>query len=435
MPLNRSIARSMAPVSLLLFALFLPFLAACDQAPVPSESLEATLDDTPEEHAKKHLDASYVCPMHPQIVRDEPGSCPICGMDLVRQERSTDDAAMPGVAIDARTQQNMNVRTVEVVRDTLWKYIETVGYVGYDEDRVTHVHPRATGWVEKLQVASVGDRVQKGEVLLEVYSPELVQAQEELLIALRSDASRLTGDRRGSLIQSARERLRLLGVPEAVVERAIRSGEVQRTVPLVAPRAGVVTAIGLRDGMYITPADELYTIADLSRVWVQVDVFEHQLDWVAAGHPAEIRVAALPGRVWEGEVDYVYPTLEPRTRTLRARLRFDNPEGVLKPNMFADVVIYGGPRRDVVAIPREAVIATADGARVIRVEPDGSFRPVEVVTGMQSGERMEVLAGLEPGERIVASGQFLIDSESNLQASFRRMSDPAGASSDPHASH
>lgn len=434
MPLYRLPARTMAPVSLLLFALFLLFLTGCDQGPAPSESLEAVLDDTPEEHAIKHLDATYVCPMHPQIVRDAPGNCPICGMDLVRQERSADDAAMPGVAIDARTRQNMNVRTVEVVRDTLWKYIETVGYVDYDEDRVTHVHPRATGWVERLQVGSVGDRVKRGEVLLEVYSPELVQAQEELLITLRSDASRLTGERRGSLIQSARERLRLLGVPEAVVERAIRSGEVQRTVPLVAPRAGVVTAIGLRDGMYITPADELYTIADLSRVWVQVDVFEHQLDWVAAGQPAEIRVAALPGRVWEGEVDYVYPTLEPRTRTLRARLRFDNPEGVLKPNMFADVVIYGGPKRDVVVIPREAVIATADGARVIRVEDDGSFRPVEVVTGMQSGERMEVLAGLEPGERIVASGQFLIDSESNLQASFRRMSAPE-ASADPHAGH
>jgi len=435
MPFDTVVARAARPALLLLLGVFVAALAGCDRAPVPSESLEATLDDTPEAHVTKHLDPTYVCPMHPQIVRDEPGNCPICGMALVRQEPTAGDGPMPSVTVDARTMQNMGLRTAEVERDTLWKYIETVGYVDYDENRVTHVHPRATGWVERLHVTAVGDRVKKGEVLLELYSPELVQAQEELLIALRSDSSRLTGQRRDSLVNSARERLRLVGVPESVVERVIRTGEVLRTVPLVAPRTGVVTAIGLRDGMYITPANELYTIADLSSVWVQVDVFEHQLDWVAAGRPADIRVAALPGREWEGEVEYIYPTLEPRTRTLRARLRFDNPEGVLKPNMFADVVIYGGPRRDVVVIPREAVIPTADGARVVKVLEDGSFQPVEVSIGMLSGERVEVLEGLEPGERIVASGQFLIDSESNLQASFRRMSAPADTPANPHANH
>jgi Cu(I)/Ag(I) efflux system membrane fusion protein len=153
-----------------------------------------------------------------------------------------------------------------------------------------------------------------------------------------------------------------------------------------------------------------------------VDVFEHQLDWVSAGRTAEIEVAALPGRTWEGEVEYVYPTLDPRTRTLRVRLQFDNPQGVLKPNMLADVTIYGGPRRDVVAIPREAVIPAAEGARVVRRTEDGRYQPVPVVLGMQAGEQVEILSGLEEGDVVVLSGQFMIDSESNLQASFRRLS-------------
>lgn len=426
-----ALVRSLLPVFAVLSLLA---LAGCDDETMPSESLAEVMDDTPEEHALKHFDKTYVCPMHPQIVRDEPGTCPICGMDLVLQERKgDDDSAMPAVQIDARTVQNMGVRTAEVTRDTLWKYIETVGYVDYDENGVTHVHPRATGWVEKLHVRAIGDRVTKGQVLLELYSPEMVQAQEEMLITLRADQSRLTGTSRESLIASGRARLRLLGVPEASIQRLIRTGEVQRTVPMVAAQDGVVTAIGLSEGMYVTPANELYTIADLSSVWVQVDVFEHQLDWVSMGRSAKIAVAALPGREWSGTVDYIYPTLDPRTRTLRVRLRFDNAEGVLKPNMFADVVIYGGPKRDVIAIPREAVIPTAGAARVVKVTEDSTFQPVEVALGMQSGDRVEVLSGLEPGERIVVSGQFLIDSESNLQASFRRMG-PAAAQ-DPHANH
>ena len=426
-----ALVRSLLPVFAVLSLLA---LAGCDDETMPSESLAEVMDDTPEEHALKHFDKTYVCPMHPQIVRDEPGTCPICGMDLVLQERKgDDDSAMPAVQIDARTVQNMGVRTAEVTRDTLWKYIETVGYVDYDENGVTHVHPRATGWVEKLHVRAIGDRVTKGQVLLELYSPEMVQAQEEMLITLRADQSRLTGTSRESLIASGRARLRLLGVPEASIQRLIRTGEVQRTVPMVAAQDGVVTAIGLSEGMYVTPANELYTIADLSSVWVQVDVFEHQLDWVSMGRSAKIAVAALPGREWSGTVDYIYPTLDPRTRTLRVRLRFDNAEGVLKPNIFADVVIYGGPKRDVIAIPREAVIPTAGAARVVKVTEDSTFQPVEVALGMQSGDRVEVLSGLEPGERIVVSGQFLIDSESNLQASFRRMG-PAAAQ-DPHANH
>lgn len=403
-------------------------LLGCERQ--PTETLAQALDDTALEHAVKHADPTYICPMHPQIVRNEPGNCPICGMDLVLQEPAAGDGPMPAVSLDAAAVRHMAVRTAPVQRDTLWKYIETVGYVGYDEDAVVHVHPRASGWVERLYVRAVGEPVKKGQALLELYAPEIVQAQEEALIALRTSRDRLAGKGRDSLVASARERLRLLEVPESVIENLLRGGQVRRTVPILAQRDGIVTELGLREGMYVTPALELFTIADLSSVWVQVEVFEHQLDWVRPGRPAEIRVAALPGRVWEGEVDYVYPTLDPKTRTLRVRLRFANPEGLLKPNMLAEAVIYGGPKRGVLAIPREAVIPAADGARVVRVDPDGSYQPVRVELGMQSRERVEVLSGLNEGERVVVSGQFLIDSESNLQASLRRMSAPGGAGHD-----
>jgi Cu(I)/Ag(I) efflux system membrane fusion protein len=193
-------------------------------------------------------------------------------------------------------------------------------------------------------------------------------------------------------------------------------------VPVLAPRDGFVTQINIREGMYVTPELETYTITDLSSIWVRVDVFEHQLDWVDPGKPAEVRVEAIPGRSWEGKVDYVYPELSESTRTLNVRLRFDNPDGLLKPNMFADVVIYGGPQRDALVVPREALIRGSEDTRVIRRKSDGSFEPAVVVTGIRSGEKVEILSGLEEGDQIVTSGQFLIDSESNLKSSLMRMS-------------
>jgi Cu(I)/Ag(I) efflux system membrane fusion protein len=407
--------RGTALWSMLVFALLIA--TGCEGEPARVSGSAAT--ETALEHAMKHADPTYVCPMHPQIVRGEPGSCPLCGMDLVVQEVSDDGADFPAVTVAAHTAHNLGLRTGVVERDTLWKYIETVGYVGYDEERLAHVHPRASGWIEKVHVRAEGERVRRGEPLFALYSPDIVAAQEELLIALRAVGQ---GAARDSLAESGRQRLRLLSVPEGVIETLVRSGEVTRTVPVVAPRDGVVTAIGFRDGMYVVPADELYTIADLSSVWVQVDVFEHQLEWVQPGRPAEMRVAALPGGVWEGEVDYVYPVLDAETRTLRVRLRFPNEAGRLKPNMLADVAIYGGPRRDALTIPREAVIPAAEGARVVRRTEDGRYQPVPVVLGMQAGEQVEILSGLEEGDVVVLSGQFMIDSESNLQASFRRLS-------------
>ena len=359
--------------------------------------------------------------MHPRIVRDEPGSCPICGMDLVAKKIDAGADERPTVTVRGEIIQSMGVRTARVERATLWRFVQTVGRVSYDETVLSHVHPRAEGWMEQLAVRAEGDPVEAGQTLGEFYSPEILAAQVDYLVALG-----YTGSAARQRVEKARNRLRLLGVPEQTIGHIEETRETHNTVPLTAPHGGILTRLGAREGMYVTPSSEIFTIADLSRVWVLVDVFEHQVDWIEPGLMARITLPAYPGRVWEGEVDYLYPELDPRSRTLRVRLVFANPEGVLKPNMFAEVEIYGGPKKDVLAVPREALIVTGERDTVVRALGDGRFQPVDVVTGMRRGDQVEILDGLKEGDEVVVSGQFLIDSESNLQASFLRMTDEAG---------
>jgi len=410
---NSKLARC-APMLLLPVVALL--LAACDPREKPTESFAEAADDSPLEHAAKHLDRKYVCPMHPQIVRDQPDSCPLCGMDLVVRMVDPGQGKRPEVQVDSAIAQSMGIRTAPVERDTLWKYIRTVGRVSYDETRLAHVHPRAEGWIEKLALRAEGDPVERGQLLGEIYSPDILSAQVDFLIALDQGS-----DRSASRVEKARNRLRLLGVPEGTISRIQQRRKTQNLTPLLAPTGGVVTQLGAREGMYVKPETEVFTLADLSRIWVLVDVFEHQIDWLAVGRPAEISVPAYPGRSWEGSVEYIYPELDPIARTLRVRLAFDNPEGLLKHNMFADVIIYGGPKRGVAVIPREALIETGERISVVKVNAEERFQPVDVVVGMRAGDRVEILSGIEVGDRVVTSGQFLIDSESSLQASFSRL--------------
>jgi Cu(I)/Ag(I) efflux system membrane fusion protein len=411
--------------------LFIPLLitiallAGCGQGtPEPSETLAEARDDSALEHAEKHLDPKYICPMHPQIVRDEPGSCPICGMDLVAKMIDAQAGRHPAVEISNAVINSLGVRTVTAANETLWRYIETVGRVEYDETRLTHVHPRAAGWMEQLNLRAEGDPVEKGQILGRLYSPEILSAQVDFLIALDQSSG-------AARVEKARNRLRLLGVTEGTISAIQKSRESLNTVPVVANAGGVVTKLGARQGMYVKPDMEIATIADLSRIWVLVDVYEHQIDWLAEDLSAEIRVPAYPGRAWEGRVEYIYPELDPKSRTLRVRLAFDNPDGLLKANMFADVVIYGGPKRDTLAVPAEAVIETGRRSSVVLALGEGRFQPVDVVTGMASNGMVEILSGLKAGDEVVVSGQFLIDSESSLQASFLRMGESAGAGDQP----
>jgi Cu(I)/Ag(I) efflux system membrane fusion protein len=394
-----------------------------DEARAESELLADAAGESAMEHALKHLDPKYVCPMHPQIVRDEPGSCPICGMDLVKKMMDPMVGKYPEVALRPAAMQNLGMRIGTVERGTLWKYIRTVGRVEFDETRLAHIHPRADGWIEDLQLRAEGERVTKGQDLAEIYAPAMLSAQVDFLQALEPQprgVSQVKADK-------ARNLLRLLDIPEDVIREIEKQREPRNRLPIRAPIEGIVTGLKARQGMYVTPETEMFTIADLSRVWVMVDVFEAQIDWLAPGLTAEIRVPARPGKVWEGRVDYLYPELDPETRTLRVRLVFDNPDLALKPNMFADVIIYGGPKRDVLKIPAEAMIVTGERATVVKVIEEGRFQPVDVVAGMERAGEVEILSGLEEGDRIVLSGQFLIDSESSLQASFMRF--PAGDAS------
>jgi Cu(I)/Ag(I) efflux system membrane fusion protein len=398
--------------NILLTILLLPLiLAACGDKQETPTITSAAEQETAIEHAQKHLDPKYTCPMHPQIIQDEPGSCPICGMDLVPMEVEAESGAV--VKISPAVEHNLGVRTVKVIEDKLWRRIDTVGYVDFDENHISHIHLRTNGWIEKLYVKSEGERVTKGQLLFEVYSPELVNAQEEYLQALNSGNKRL--------ITASRERLIALGIPDSHIKDINKTRKVSQYVKVYALQDGIVANLSVRDGMYVTPPVEVMSLAELSSVWLLAEVFESQADWVKVGQPADVRLSYLPGRVWEGEVEYIYPSLNQKTRTLKARLHFENEDEALKPNMFADVTIYGGAKKDVIVVPREAVIRTGREERVILALGDGKYQPRKVVVGIESGDWLEIISGLEPGEEVVTSGQFLIDSEASIKASLNRM--------------
>ncbi len=371
----------------------------------------ASLISTPAIAAEEEEILYWVAPMDPNYRRDEPGKSPM-GMDLVPVYA---DAGNEGdiVKINPAMVQNLGVRTAKAERGKLWRLIEAVGYVAFDERRLSHVHLRTDGWIEKLNVKSNGESVKKGDVLFELYSRELVNAQEEYVQALRGSNDYLK--------RASRERLEALGMSSQQIREVARKRRAFQRVRILAGQDGVVHNLNVREGMFVKPNMEVMTLADLSSVWLLVDVFERQSDWVAAGQPAEVRLAYLPGQVWEGDVQFVYPTIDAKTRTLQARLQFDNPDNTLKPNMYADVRIYAGPKRDVLSIPREALIKAVDSQRVVIALGEGRFRAVPVVAGMESGERVEILEGLNDGDEVVTSAQFLIDSEASLRASFSRM--------------
>ncbi len=363
----------------------------------------------------------WVAPMDPNYRRDQPGKSPM-GMDLVPVY--ADDAVEERnvVRIDPVVVQNLGVRTARVERGNLWRLIETVGYVAFDERKLSHVHLRTSGWIEKLYFKSDGEQVNKGDALFELYSRELVNAQEEYVQAL--------GGSNEYLQRASRERLDALGMSEEQIREVTKSRRAAQRVRVLARQDGIVHGLNAREGMYVEPTMEIMTLADLSSIWLLVDVFERQADWVAVGQTAEVRLAYLPGRVWTGEVEFVYPTIDPKTRTLRARLRFDNTDEMLKPDMYADVRVYADPKPDVLSIPREALIRTGHSERVVVALGDGRFKAPEVVSGMESGDWVEIVSGLAEGDQVVVSGQFLIDSEASLRASFGRM----GTEAPPDAS-
>lgn len=358
----------------------------------------------------------WVAPMDPNYQRDKPGKSPM-GMDLVPVY--ADDNAQGGtVSIKPEVVQNLGVRTVKAERTRLWRGIDTVGYVDYDESRVSHIHLRTEGWIENLAVKSEGERVKKDERLFDLYSPELVNAQKEFVTALSS------GNK--SLIRASKPRLAALGVSDSQIKQIEKTRQTRHHISIFAPQDGVVSSLMVREGMFVKPSMNVMSLGDLSSVWLLAEVFEKQAQWVRVGQDAEVRLSFVPGHVWQGKVEYIYPSLDPKTRTLKVRLRFENPDEGLKPNMYANVRIYGGPKENIIVIPLEGLIRTGREERVIIDLGEGRFEAREVVSGIESGDYVEIIQGVDEGERVVTSGQFLIDSEASMRAGIKRMHKPAG---------
>lgn len=356
----------------------------------------------------------WVAPMDPNYRRDEPGKSPM-GMDLVPVYADELDGR-PGVTtIDPTVVSNLGVRSELARVSPLVRRINTVGYVSYDEDTVEHVHTRVDGWIEVLAKKATGDRVEKGELLFEIYSPTLVNAQEEYLAALRSGNS--------VLASASEERLAALGFSTSDIGRLGREKQVSRRVPVYAEIDGVIAHLGVREGIFVTPAIEIMSVARFDRVWVVAEVLERQATWVAPGQAANVELESLPGTALQGVVDYIYPELDSVTRTLKVRLRFDNPSENLRPNMFARVSIEGRSTGDIVNVPKQAVIRSGTGNRVVVDLGEGRFESRSVIVGIESGDRVAIRRGLSADERVVTSAQFLIDSESNVTSAIGRMDD------------
>jgi len=381
----------------------------------------------------------YHCPMHPEIVRDAPGDCPICGMKLVPIEEEAHKAAVAGattpsgepggqstVTIDAAKRQLLGLKTVKVTRAPFETSIRTTGRIAADERRVHHVHTRYEGFVEHVTADFTGKFVTTGEVLAFIYSPDLYATQQEYLLALK--ASRALGSSavpsvaQGSreLLDAARQRLLLWEIKPADIAEIETRGEPIRAMPVYAPISGYVTGRTAYHGMKVMPADTLFDILDLSAVWVLADVYEYELPRLSLGEKATMTLSYWPGRSWEGTVTYIYPAVDEKTRTVKVRAEFGNPKGELKPEMFADVTIHARPRT-VLQVPDDAILESGTRNIVFVSEGEGRLVPREVSVGDHGAGVVEIRAGLKEGDVVVLGANFLVDSESRLKAAISAM--------------
>jgi len=375
----------------------------------------------------------YHCPMHPTVVSDRPGTCPICGMTLVANTES--DAGASGVPVGGRVpvtisetgRRLIGARTETVVKSPFQRTIRTVGKVAYDDTRMYHVHTKIQGWIEHVFAGAAGDVVQRGDPLLEIYSPELLASQQEYLVALdhraRSVTSSIPGVREDAerLVDSARRRLVLQDMTEGQIEDLVRTRQAQRTVLLYSPLTGTITARNVSHGERIESETSLLDIADLSAVWLQASIYETDLPFVRVGQPATITLSYLPGRTYRGRVTLISPLVDEPTRTIAARIALDNRDLALKPGMFADVALTAdlGSR---LTVSKDAVLRTGERDLVFVNGSADLFEPREVKLGASLADRYEVIAGLSPGERVLTAASFFVDSESRLKSALQAAS-------------
>ena len=427
--------------------------------------------DAPSAVAHEQTDL-YQCPMHPNYTSDKPGDCPICGMKLVKVEQQDggrkvafyrspmnpfqtspvprkdemgmdfvpvyeDDApgagdvsGLAGVKIDAQRQQLIGLRTAEVTRGPISGDWPTVGRVAVDETRVRKVNVKVDGFVEKLFADYTGKVIHKGQPLLSLYSPDLLSAQQDYALALRTRRE-LGGGVGDDLVAAARRRLELWDISPFQIEALERTQIPRRTLTLVSPIEGVITAKNVVQGSRLAAGDTPFEITDLSQVWVLADAHETDLPRVRLATPVTLTLAAIPNRVFKGRVSFIEPVLDAKTRTARVRLAFANPRGELRPEMFGEVLFHSRPRQSL-RVPSDAIIDSGERKVVFVAAGDGRFEPRAIKTGDSSGELVEVLSGLDEGERVVVRASFLVDSESRLKAALAA---PASKSASLRAEH
>lgn len=443
-------------------------LSACEPAKSGTD-IESAREDS------DHLEL-YTCGMHPEVILEGPGQCPICnmnltplntgehteepnsaasgereilywqapmdpseiydepgkskmGMDLV-PVYADDMSSGSSISIDPVTVQNMGVRTAIVKQEPFSREIRTVGKVDYNEEKITIVSSKIAGWIEKLHVDYTGKPVCKGQALFELYSPDLVTTQQEYLLALKNKEllgnSGISSIREGaeSLLNSTLRRLTYWDVPPDAIKRLEEEGIVRKTLTINSPANGIVVHKNAVEGVHIGAGTSLYKIADLSTIWVFASIYDTDLPWVEVGQAAEMELSYAPGKILKGLVAYIYPYLNEKSRDIRVRLEFPNPDMQLKPGMYANVRIKTDEIPDAIVVPSEAVIRTGERNLVFIADGSGKFTPRKVRLGSEGNEDyIHVLSGLSAGERVVTSAHFLLDSESRLQEAIQKMLD------------
>jgi membrane fusion protein, copper/silver efflux system len=432
-------------------SLFIGIFASCPKSTPPTEK---TL---------------YTCSMHPQVIQDQPGDCPICGMKLVPTRKGTasagkdpqengrkikyykstmllgeisqtprkdsmgmdmipvyeGDRETQTITVDPATVQKMGVRTAVATKGPLRRVIRTVGTIDYNETALADVTTKFRGWIEKLYVDSTGKQVHKGEPLFDIYSPDLYGAQSEYVLALNQGGT-------GGLKASARQKLKLFDVSEDQIAELEKTRQPQRTLRVDAPIDGIVVEKNAVQGQMVEAGMKLYRLADLGIVWVQSQIYEQDLSLLKLGQEAEVSLSYLPDRKFRGRITYIYPTVDEKTRTARVRMEFHNPGLFLKPGMFATVELHAELDPDALLIPDTAVLRSGDKNTVFVALENGEFEPRLVTLGPRGdNDQYQILSGIKEGERVVTSGQFLLDSESQLREAIQKMLKPNVASSPP----
>ncbi|HXR05117.1 MAG TPA: efflux RND transporter periplasmic adaptor subunit, partial [Verrucomicrobiae bacterium] len=383
--------------------------------------------DTTNTAAAPSAKTLYTCGMHPWIIQDHPGNCPICGMKL-EPVHQTANAAGPAavssaITVDPATIQLMNIQTTEITRGPLRRTIRTVGTIDYNETALADVTTKFKGWIEKLDVDATGELVHRGEPLFEIYSPELYSAEAEYLAVVDStnDSSAL------ALRDAALDKLKFFDISDAQIAELAKAREPRKTLEILAPEDGFVIEKDVVQGQMVDAGVKLYRLADLGIVWVYAQVYEQDLPYVQLGQEATVKLSSLPDREFRGRVTYVYPNVDEKTRTARVRLEFENPGYFLKPGMFVSAQITAELEPSALLVPDSAVLRSGEKNTVFVALPGGKFDARTVVLGPEAEHSMyEVVSGLRAGERVVTSGQFMLDSESQLREAIQKMNGNSG---------